>query len=100
MNAIPRLDPTARHRTRLHIINEVWDFERDDWTPLPVEVAMLNYAVLQRRRLEDLDEAEIVAVQTQFCEDGTIVFRIVPVVSKEEAQKALRQAGYGERGLA
>ena len=95
MNAAPVTTPGVRHRTRLHVVNEVWGWERDDWSPLPVEVCILNLGSARRRSLADFDEAEIIAVQIQFCEDGTIVFRIVPVVSKEHAQETLRKAGYG-----
>lgn len=98
MNACPRLDPTVRHRTRMHVVNEVWGWERDDWSPLPIELVILNVGGARRRSLADFAPAEIIAAQIQFTEDATIVFRIVPVVSQEDAQEALRQAGYGGGG--
>ena len=99
MMATPRITPPVRRGTRLHIINEVFDWQRDDWSPLPIELAILNVGTAHRRTLDDFDESEIIAVQIQFCEDATIIFRIVPVIEKEEVQQVLRRAGYGERGL-
>ena len=89
--------PRTRPRTRLHVVNEVFDFELMDYTPIPIEVILLNLATRPRCRMYDVPD--VVAAQLQPCEDGTIVVRILPVIPKEDAQEALREAFGREGGL-